>query len=206
MRNLRMASVRSPFDKLGLASPAVAALSRAESMGLLRGQVTCLDYSALEQLRSGLAEAGIGQGFLAELAQPHACEPDRLSTLMARIAEALEQSPAPGHEWPAVVRVLGIDLLVRLLGISPSSARRYLCGDRTTPDEVAVRLHFLALVVGDLAGAYNDIGIRRWFDRPRARLGGATPAEALGEEWFPEDPAARSVRDLASSIMSSPAT
>ena len=34
--------------------------------------------------------------------------------------------------------------------------------------------------MGDLAGAYNDIGVRRWFERQRTRLDGNTPAQALG--------------------------
>jgi hypothetical protein len=38
---------------------------------------------------------------------------------------------------------------------------------------VAERLHWLAMVVADLAGSYNALGIRRWFERPRALLGGA---------------------------------
>ena len=48
-------------------------------MGLLCGQVTCVDFSALEQLRSGMAEAGIGEVFVAELEQLRTCEPARLS-------------------------------------------------------------------------------------------------------------------------------
>lgn len=204
--NFRIASVGSPFDELGLAARAATALSRADAMGLLRKPVTCLDFSALEQLRSGMAEAGIGQVLIAELDQLRPCEPAQLSALMTKIIESLEQSPAPTHEWPALLGVLGLDLLVRLLGVSPSSARRYLSGERTTPDIVAARLHSLALVVGDLAGAYNDIGVRRWFDRPRARLSGSTPAEKLGEDWSPDDPAALEVRDLAAALVSSPAT
>ena len=175
-------------------------------MGLLRRPVTCLDFSALEQLRSGMAEAGIGQVFIAELDEIRSCEPDRLAALMTSVAEALEQSPAPAHEWPALLEILGLGLLVRLLGISPSSARRYVSGERATPDVVAARLHFLALVVGDLAGAYNKIGVRRWFDRPRSRLGGSTPADALGEEWSPDGPAALRLRELAGALVSSPAT
>ena len=35
---------------------------------------------------------------------------------------------------------------------------------------IAGRLHFLATVVGDLAGAYNEIGIRRWFERRGAAI------------------------------------
>ena len=73
----------------------------------------------------------------------------------------------PASEWPALHRVLGPDLLARLLQISTVSLRRYQSGARKTPDDVAVRLHALALMVGDLAGAYNDAGIRRWFARPR---------------------------------------
>jgi S1-C subfamily serine protease len=65
-------------------------------------------------------------------------------------------------EWNSI---LGPDLLGRLLGISPSSVRRYRGAARTTPDDVAGRLHFLSLVVADLSRAYNDIGVRQWFNR-----------------------------------------
>lgn len=139
MSNLRVASIGHPFDEPGMASRAAAALSRADAMGLLHKPVTCLDFSALEQLRVGMAEAGIGQVFIAELDELRSCEPARLSALVTRIIEALEQSPAPTHEWPALLQILGLDLLVRLLGISPSSARRYLSGERATPDSVAAR-------------------------------------------------------------------
>ena len=87
-----------------------------------------------------------------------------------------------------------------------SSLRRYLSGARSTPDEVAARLHFLALVTGDLAGAYNDVGIRRWFVRPRKLLGDRAPAHLLERTWRPEDPGPRRVRDLARALVPSPAT
>ncbi len=201
-----MQSVDSPFDQLGLAPHTAAALSRADAMGLLGEPVTCLDFSALEQLRSGMAKAGIGEAFVAEFEQLRTGDPAQIRALVTKIIDALEQSPAPRHEWPALVEVLGLELAVRLLGISQSSARRYRSGERSTPDSVAARVHFLALVVGDLAGAYNDIGIRRWFDRPRSQLHGTAPAEALGTQWSPDDPAARRVRELASALVSSPAT
>ena len=117
-----------------------------------------------------------------------------------------DQSPVPKQEWRALQDVLGLELLARLLGISLSSARRYISGSRSTPDGVAARRHFLAFVVGDLAGAYNDIGIRRWFDRPRERLDGSSPAQALGEGWSPIDDGPRRVRDLARALASSLAT
>ena len=78
--------------------------------------------------------------------------------------------------------------LGRLLAISPSSVRRYKDRARITPDAVAARLHFLALVVGDLAGTYNEIGIRRWFDRSRAPLDHRSPADVLQKEWAPGQP------------------
>ena len=105
----------------------------------------------------------------------------------------------PATEWPALQEVLGADLLASLVGISASSVQRYLGGARTTPDAVAVRLHFLALVVADLAGAYNDIGVRRWFGRPRKRLGGSSPAQLLAGGWWPDDDGPNRVRELAAS-------
>ena len=81
----------------------------------------------------------------------------------------------PEFEWNRLTDVLGLPLLSRLLGISAISIRRYKAAARTPPDEVAHKLHFLSLVVGDLSGAYNEIGIRQWFERKRAQLDGRTP-------------------------------
>ena len=69
------------------------------------------------------------------------------------------------------------------------------------PEDLAVRLRFLALVVDDLLGAYNEIGVRRWFDRPRALLDGRTPAGLLLPGWRPEDGNPRRVQDLARSLV-----
>jgi hypothetical protein len=77
---------------------------------------------------------------------------------------------------------------------------------RATPDDIAARLHFLALVVGDLAGAYNDIGIRRWFDRPRTTLGGRTPRQLLRGAWNPGDAGPTKIRELARSLVAAAAT
>ena len=160
----------------------------------------------MQGLQTGMAEAGIGHTFLAELNRLPCSDPTRLSVLLEKISEALDQSPAPEREWHIMLDVLGLDLLARLLGISQSSARRYLSGSRSTPDTVAGRLHFLAFVVGDLAGAYNDIGVRRWFERRRKRLDGSTPAQALGERWSPDNDGPRRVQELASALRTSPAT
>ena len=206
MSNLRIESVRPPFNEPSLASAAIAALSRADAMGLLPRQITCLDDSALQELEQGMAEAGIGRTLLPDLHSRPCSDPVPLSALLKKISEALDQSPAPAHEWRTLQDVLGLDLLARLLGISQSSARRYLSGSRNTPDAVAGRLHFLAFVVGNLAGAYNNIGVRRWFDRKRSRLDGNTPTQILSENWSPDDNGARRVQELSRALASSPVT
>jgi uncharacterized protein (DUF2384 family) len=119
---------------------------------------------------------------------------------------ALEESPVPEFEWNRLAEVLGLELLGRLLGISATSIRRYRANARTTPDEVAERLHFLSLVVGDLAGAYNEIGMRQWFERRRSQLDGRTPLDFLKGRWKPTQPGPRRVQDLARQLVASPAT
>ncbi len=126
--------------------------------------------------------------------------------MLEHVNEALGASPVPVSEWPALERVLGVDLLARLLGISTVSLRRYVSGARRTPDDVAVRLHALALIVGDLAGAYNDAGVRRWFARPRTALGNRAPVDVLASGWLPDDAGPRQVRGLAHALTASPAT
>ena len=101
MTNLHIQSVRSPFDDPRLASAAIAALSRADAMGLLSRQITCLDDNAMLGLETGMAEAGIGQAFLSEFHRLPCSNPARLSALLEKINEALDQSPAPAHEWRA---------------------------------------------------------------------------------------------------------
>ena len=75
----------------------------------------------------------------------------------------------------------------------------------TRCDAVAARVHFLALAVGDLAGAYNDIGIRRWFERKRTVLEGRAPAAVFRGKWQPEDPGPLQIRDLARALVASAA-
>ncbi|MCY3981451.1 MAG: DUF2384 domain-containing protein [Alphaproteobacteria bacterium] len=61
-------------------------------------------------------------------------------------------------------------------------------------------------VITALTRAYNDIGVRRWFHRPRERLDGNTPSQVLDHEWSSGDDGPRRVRDLARALASSPAT
>ena len=123
-----------------------------------------------------------------------------LARAVQQINDQLEMSPQPTDEWAPVIETLGEELLAQLVGVSISSVRRYANGSRPTPQDVAERLHFLALLIADLAGSYNDFGIRRWLNRPRTPLGGRSPASLLGE-FDPDGPDAQSVAALAASLV-----
>jgi len=181
-------------------------LARASAMGVLAGAaVTHLDAQALQRVLSALHKHGlIGAApvALAPLlkkgpAQLDAATAERMADSLEQLVLVLEDSPAPASEWSPMRAVLGDDTLGTLLGVAPASLRRYAAAERTTPQAVAERLHWLAIVVSDLAGSYNDFGMRRWFERPRTQLGGKSPRALLGSQWTPDSKAARQVRALA---------
>jgi transcriptional regulator with XRE-family HTH domain len=185
---------------------AIEAWRRAEAMGLVEADARRLDAGDLARLVERMREAGIARGPALRLENVAVPSAEEAESLLRLVIAALEASPVAKHEWPAVSRVLEPEQLASLLNISVTSLRRYLAGERETPDEVAARLHHLALIVGDLAGAYNEVGIRRWFNRPRTALDGRTPAALLAGEWTPEDAAPQQVRDLARSLVALSAT
>jgi hypothetical protein len=208
MAEIHLRSVAEPLATPPLARAALTALTRAEAMGLLprTHRIETLDLAVLDRLLEFVRRAGIGRTLdLAFVGEP-AARPAHLERVLERLNEALEDSPVPDCEWERLAGVLGAESLARLVGISLSSVRRYRASARTTPDDVAGRLHFLALVVGDLSGAYNDAGIRQWFDRKRGQLGGRAPAELLAGDWKPAGPGPRRVRELARALAASPAT
>lgn len=207
MADIRIQSVGSPFDDPEIARLGVSVVMRADAMGLLTARVIHrLDLAEWERVVRDVSRRGVAKGILAGHSGVTASGSNRFRATLRRVNEALDASPVPESEWPAVQRVLGTDLLARLLCISTVSVRRYSSGARRIPDDVATRLHALALMVGDLAGAYNDVGIRRWFARPRTVLGDCAPVDVLGAGWQPEDPEARRVRSLANALAASPAT
>lgn len=180
---------------------------RADAMGILDGDtVTTVDGATVRRLLARARTAGVARMPVVAPADLESPTPAELASLLTLLMAALERSPVPAHEWPSLAGVFDADQLAALVNVSPSSLRRYQHGARQTPDDVAERLHFLALVVADLAGAYNDIGIRRWFERPRALLGGKRPAALLAGNWDPEGPGAQKVRHLAQSLVAVSAT
>jgi hypothetical protein len=95
---------------------------------------------------------------------------------------------------------LGDMLLAKLLGRSATSVRLYAKGQRPVPQLVALRLELVNALVYDLAGGYNSIGMRTWFDRPRVELGGRSPLTALGHDWQPTEVTAADVARLAAKL------
>jgi hypothetical protein len=110
------------------------------------------------------------------------------------------------QQWITLRDTLGDTLLARLCCISEVSLRRYASGTRPTPDPVAQRLHLLALIVADLRGAYNDYGIRRWFQRPRPQLGGHSSEDVLPPDWTAGSSEVAQLRTLAATLLGSPVT
>ena len=201
MSMVQIRSVSAPLDRPVLTGPAVNLVRRADAVGLLpdREPVQNLDMALVRRIAEEASAAGVGRNAaVGILGEPGTNE--RLASLITRLDEAMAASPLPDRELRELTTIFDLDALARLVGSSAVSLRRYLAGTRRAPDAVAERLHWLALVVGDLHGAYNDIGVRRWFDRPRSALGGRPPAGVLRGDWDPADPDVERVRELAAAL------
>ncbi len=176
---------------------------RAEAMGLVDPQPPGrADLDAVRHLASRVGRAGIASASAADLNNVVPPTREELAEVLEMMIAALEASPVPKFEWGGLGRVFDADDLGALLHVSASSLKRYQSGERATPDAVAARLHFLALVVGDLAGSYNDVGIRRWFQRKRTQLDGRAPAAFLKGDWDPDDEGPGRVRQLSRELVS----
>ena len=206
---VRKTSVRAPLTP-GVGRLLFEASRRAEAMGLIEpdasGASGLADLGTIRQLATHVRQAGIASATAAALNNVEPPTGEELASLLRTMVAALEASPVPKFEWTGLGRVLDAEQLASLLAVSLSSLNRYQSGERETPDAIAARLHFLALVIGDLAGSYNDIGIRRWFGRKRSVLNGRAPAQLLTGEWDPEDAGPARVRELARELVTMSAT
>jgi hypothetical protein len=198
---VRIESVEEPLrSHPDLAQDAATLVARGEVMGFLApgAPTSVLGTDLLEALVAGLGEQGVA---LRDRPRTGPWTAQSIKAVLARALEQSEHSPMPNGEWRTLGAGLGEELLASLLGISESSVRRYASQARPTPQDVADRLHVLALIVADLSGGYNEYGIRRWFNRPRARLGGQTPRALLGKGWDPDGSEALRLRGLAASLV-----
>jgi len=180
--------------RVAMLAARVAAL--AETLGVV--PATAIDEGGIAAALDGFARVGVGRAST----RAREFNTEDLAEALDGVLMAIENSPLPELEVPGLSVVLGEDLLAQLVGSSTSSIHRYRKGERIAPDDVAARIHLVALVTADLAGSYNGFGIRRWFARPRAQLDGASPAEILTGAWSPDDAQINNVRVLAASLIS----
>ena len=209
MKEFQITSVSEPLAKPMILDPLMSVINRFAAMGIaLPGRSFALDGAAVAQILGRASKVGLGKktALLAGLPNAIKRDPARVARLLEELITAIEESPLPASEWRSMRDTFGDEELARLLGISKASVVRYAVDERSTPDHVADRLHWLAMVVADLAGSYNDIGIRRWFHRPRARLNGKTPSKLLDGAWSSESSAAKRIRELARSLTAAGAT
>jgi hypothetical protein len=205
--------VESALEPAPVLEALIGLVSRTAAMGLLRGKpIERLDADAIERVLEALQAGGLigaQRARLAAMLRPASSRSGSMadaSEALRQLIAVLEESPVPHTEWPAMREILGDEALAGLLGISASSLKRYAGEERVTPPAVAERLHWVAMVVADLAGSYNDFGMRRWFERSRSQLDGRSPRRMLGREWSPRDPSAQRVRALAASLVGAGAT
>jgi uncharacterized protein (DUF2384 family) len=198
MKNIRLESASAPFANPGLAAKAARVVAYAGTTGLLEGvDVKVLDAPTWGRVVKRFRDLGVGKFRAFQALRGHQVPGEDVSKAIDVMYDAIEASPMPASEWISMREFLKDELLERLLNISRQSIQRYASKERDTPQDVAERLHVIALVVSDLAGSYNEFGIRRWFDRPRAQLGGKSPAAVLHGPWKPDADLPRKVRELA---------
>jgi hypothetical protein len=204
MSTVRVSSIVAPFDTPAARQAATRLVLVADGLGLLPepGPIERIDVDLIRDIARSTLSEGVARGTAMAILEETGSTTTRArwSELIGHLEDALTGSPMPRRELVGLLRTYGHESLGPLLGISPASLRRYAAGMREVPDLVAARIHFLALVTADLAGSYNEFGLRRWWDRPRSTLGGRTPREALGREWDPDGPAALAVGQLAHTL------
>lgn len=204
MSMLRLRSAASPFDDAVLAGQAARLLILAEAIGAWepKNVVSELDSSLFGDALNSLAAAGVAASASLEWEAHAGKGKEHFATWLSTIRDAILSSPLPSLELPKLESLFGTERLAELAGVASSTIRRYLTAQREVPDDVAEHVHLVARIVGDLAGSYNERGIRRWFDRPRSQLGGRTPAEALERAWGRDEREAEAVVALAEALVS----
>ena len=205
MSRLQIRSIEPPLDDPETTDAAIDVLKSMEAMGLLPDDVDELTLEVIRAVATRAAEVGIGESAAASLHRPPR-PPGHVAAALRELGLALEGSPMPAFEWPAMLDLFGAERLAELLGVSVASLRRYAKDERPTPDVVAARLHLLARIVAELRGAYSEVGVRRWFERPRTALRGRAPDDLLTGAWDPDGADAERVLALARALTASPAT
>lgn len=176
---------------------AVVATRLAEVMGFYqRSPGVRIDRETVRDVIAAASRVGLAEHLAARSDQRPIADDDVLDLLTA-----LVQSPLPAGEIRALSEILGSTQVHGLVGASAASLRRYAASSRETPDVIAGRLHYLALLVAILRGSFNEFGIRRWFERPHPVLDGVSPASRLGGDFDPEGRNATEVMSAAVTLL-----
>lgn len=176
----------------------------AAGMGLLATSAvpTTMPSSALiEAIAASALQAGVGVRAASRLRTPEELTPGERRRLIEQLEAELRASPVPAPELAVLATTYDLDWLAPIVGTTPTSLRRYAAGTRVAPDDIAARIHYLALVNTDLAGSYNDFGRRRWWQRARTPLGGASPIDYLETAFDPDGERAAMVASLAHELV-----
>src|SRR5204863_62503 len=116
---------------------------RAEAMGLIepaatpRDEATALRLLASRVRRAGIAAAAAERLDASGLHNVEVPDPAEIVPLLETLIAALEASPVPKFEWTGLGRIFAPDDLAALMNVSLSSLKRYVSGERETPDDVA---------------------------------------------------------------------
>lgn len=196
---LRLRSAESPFGDAVVAGQAARLLAMVESVGLWEPHVLIerLDRAVFVEALEAVAGAGVARYAPFDWENYAEKTPEDFARWIKTVSDDIADSPVPDRELPKLDALFGTDRLAALTGVASSSLRRYLGHDRDVSDEVAGRAHLVARIVSDLAGSYNEQGIRRWFERPRPQLDRRAPKDILHGKWDPEGPEAARVAALA---------
>jgi uncharacterized protein (DUF2384 family) len=210
MARIDSAPRRVPTDGPELRNALLELISKALAMGLIASDgATDISRATLGKVLDALQTHRLGEDSRIHLAPLLHKGVDQLDSAVAGamtqkvhdLSEALSRSPAPATEWSSMRQTLGDDALAGLGGISRASLRRYANGERATPQLVAERLHWIAMVVAELAGSYNEFGIRRWFERPRQQLEDRSPRQILKANWTPDCTEALRIKELSAVLI-----
>jgi hypothetical protein len=206
MEALQIESIDKPIDNPVVLRALIPVINRAWAMGVPlpgKGRPFALSMRTLNVILENARRSGIGRdigAYIKAVPEIVARNPEEAARLFSELSRAIEESPAPATEWAPMRSLFGDEELAVLIGTSRQSIARYAKSERATPNDIADRLHALAMMVSDLAGAYNEFGIRRWFHRPRNVLNGRSPLQTLGSNWSSDRESAKKVRALAASL------
>lgn len=202
MSKIQKPSINNPLDSRVILA-AIEFILKAEAMGLVKEPVDTLrlNLETIISVAQSVVNEGLARRVVIDPQRWREYEAKDLCLKLNALSDVLEHSPVPEREWPKVRELLSDNLLTGILHVSEPSIRRYVQGERQTTDAVIMRLHWLALVLGELLGSYNEIGARNWFGRPRKSFDGKTPFQMLAsKDWNPDDEEPKKIRDFVKSL------